>query len=271
MQASHKYFFEIRQTVQRMSREVHLFAGDELENKYGFVSVYGFDAALTALIRDRQSTRDLKDFPVYSETLYVDFDSNDGLDEFLAALRDEHYTYELWSTGNRGAHVHIPIVPMYGKTVPDSQREWVLSIATPTAAVDTTIYRHAAMIRLPDTFSEKNAGHSKHLINRHVGSRKAEIPLLPPRPPVSLPSLDSGEPADRAVFYAMYQCSQGEPGRRNFIWRFGATAAEAGIPLDEALDAAMAWGARRCDPPLPPAVVEEHFTSGYRKGLTHVS
>lgn len=141
----------------------------------GFRSVYMYGEKAYNRIIEQQAVRGLNAFPVYSDTLFVDFDDGDSsIKRFQSILDSAGVGYELYFSGKKGHHFHVQIEPMWGSSVPWSQKMWVASLGIDTA--DTSIYRHTGLIRLPGTIHQ-DTGKKKELLLRKDG-RRLEIPVI---------------------------------------------------------------------------------------------
>lgn len=141
----------------------------------GFRSVYFYGQQAYDHIMQEQAVRNLNRFPVFSDTLFVDFDDgNDSKDRFATILETAGHGYEMYFSGKKGCHFHVPIEPMWGAAVPYSQKMWVSSLGIET--IDTSIYRHTGLFRLPGTIHQAT-GNKKMLIKK-VDGRPLEIPII---------------------------------------------------------------------------------------------
>lgn len=173
--------FEIRPSVVRSGR-AKLVNYDDRFNHLGFISVYGYAEDAQQAINQTGTTKKLSKFPVYSDILFVDFDDNEeAAEEFKIYLDSKTYSYDMYHSGGRSIHFHIPIEPMYGVTVPQAQKSWMENHA-PSA--DMTIYRHSAIYRLPGTYHAKNPGKKKELL---YSSKAENILYIENRPIVHTP------------------------------------------------------------------------------------
>jgi hypothetical protein len=141
----------------------------------GFRSVYLYGQEAYNQIIEQQAVRNLSQFPVYSDTLFVDFDDGENSkDQFAKILETSGHGYDMYFSGKKGYHFHVPIEPMWGASVPYSQKMWVSSLGI--ESVDTSIYRHTGLFRLPGTIHQ-STGKKKELIKSFEG-RKVEIPII---------------------------------------------------------------------------------------------
>lgn len=147
----------------------------KFEAHRGFRSVYFFGQQAFDLIMKRNSVSGIDECPVFSDTLFVDFDDGDtSIVMFENILTHSGIGYELFFSGRKGFHFHIPLIPMWGASVPYSQKMWIESTGVKTA--DLSIYKHTGLIRLPGTIHEVT-GVKKHQVKKFVGN-PLNIPLL---------------------------------------------------------------------------------------------
>lgn len=255
-----EFYYEVRRTVERHGPPVYVQHG-ELVGMTGFRSVYGFDRETRDMILTRGSVRDLDGLPVYSDTLFIDFDGMEGVNVLDNALRGEGIRYEVWDTGRRGVHFHIPIAPMFGPGVPYSQLRWVREHAP--GEWDGTVYRPHSVIRLPGTMHEKNPGHGKEVLWASPG-KTLIIPALTPPPPTSAtPGSLDGTAKPESVFWSNILVPKSSPGRTNRVYYLGALARECGVEYEAGLEAVRNWAVTWCSPPL---TNEREIVRTYRSG-----
>lgn len=263
------YYVEWRRTVRRVG-PLKFVALDQLEGRAGFRGCYGFPKAAAEHLQSLGRTAKLRGVPVYADTLFVDYDSDDGPEEFEETLRGLGLAFEIWHTGRRGVHFHIPHEPIFGSDTPQRHKAWVTDHAQ--GDWDPTIYRPAAVIRLPGTWHEKNPGHRKQLVTRQDGARlKLPSPL---RVPAELATERPTGTATgtSATFWGMVHSVRKEPGRRFRAYAIAATGAEAGMDEQVVWDALVWWAQNMTEPRLDvDAELERIFRNGYNslaKGLT---
>lgn len=146
-----------------------------LEKMRGFRSMYLFPKDAVDFMTKNESVGGIARYPVYSDTLFVDFDSGDGSSEtFESILSTQNYAYTLYNSGKKGVHFHVPIVPMFHPDVPHSQKMWMSSLGL--NSVDLSIYRHTGLFRLPGTI-HKDTGRKKELVRQEQGN-KLSIPIV---------------------------------------------------------------------------------------------
>lgn len=102
---------------------------------------------------------------VWSQRLWVDFDTEEGAVSARKLLKEEGYDYVEYNTGGRGAHFGIlrPIQPSH--VLPSVDRLWV---STNMPEADLSLYWHLHLIRLPGTVHERT-GKRKTLVDKISG------------------------------------------------------------------------------------------------------
>lgn len=169
------YWMEVRKEITRPGPP-ELVPLSPKHDGYQYRSVFAYGDEVAYSIRSSGNTRDLKTKPVYSDTLYIDVDSDNTVVQAVGdKLCERRVRFEYWTTGNRGAHFHIPIQPMCGIMVPYSQRMWVTEVMD-GIEVDTSIYIATGQIRLPGAIHEKT-GKNKRILESIRGNL-LEIPMI---------------------------------------------------------------------------------------------
>lgn len=244
-----KALLEIRPTVNRTGRP-KLVPYNDRYNYTGFTSVYGYTEAAAGHIENTNSTRGLSQFPVYSDVLYVDFDNNEeAAEQFkVLTLEAQGYTFDMYHSGGRSIHFHIPIEPMYGLNVPHSQKLWMESNA-PEA--DMSIYRHSGLYRLPGTYHAKNPGKKKDLICKHDGMYTLRIEN---RPRVAVSTIDDevaekGEAYFHDILGKLLNTTIASGGRHPHAYKITMAARSSGKDETYARRLLGMWNNDNCHPP----------------------
>lgn len=158
--------YEYRPGLKRMGPP-KLLSKNALTSVVGFTSVFGFPDYAQEHIKSSKSTANMHNVDLYCDLLYLDFDNDpDAEDKAEQWLNSEGIKYNIYHTGNRGKHFHIPIKPLSGRGLPYKLKQWVASYF-PNA--DLSIYKPSGIIRLPNTPHIKNPGSFKKCINRYDG------------------------------------------------------------------------------------------------------
>lgn len=168
------FYCELRGHPRRLGK-VKLVPTSELDNHTGFRSVYCFDESAARLIVGMNGTSNLQDSPLYSDTLFMDFDdAPEAAEQFHQYLIELGVGYTRWDSGGRSIHFHVNLVPKQYRGIYKDQRTWV---KTHAPLADITFYNPAGMFRLPNTWHAKHAGKQKVLLNTGIG-KPLDIPRV---------------------------------------------------------------------------------------------
>lgn len=171
------YYFEHCRT--RSNRTGRMLTAEELVGKTGFRSIYGFDEKTTAFFREAGSTKGAKHFPVYADTLFMDFDdAAEECERVVNALLEEGLKVKVYTTGGRGQHVEVYHTPVFDKRVPYSHRCWVESRGF---RVDFCLYSHGHILRLNKTRHEKTGGYKELIFEQEGDTFELELIERPVR------------------------------------------------------------------------------------------
>lgn len=204
---------------------------DLVTSRTGFRSVFGFETQPI-------SSKGLAQYPVYSDTLFVDFD--DGLEspgylKLITILTYNEFNFKSYASGSKGVHVHVQIEPMYGLAVPYSQKVFMQGL---DVGCDLSIYRPSSLIRLPGTVHDKT-GKRKEQINEGQGIDLLRIEQK------ELATFTQVEVNDENLFYVAMTRTAGlinnEPptGTRSLtLWSLTKNLANAGISFETSLEIA---------------------------------
>ena len=238
---------EIRASVVRAGPP-RLVPYAERYNHTGFTSMYGYTQAAAEYIRQSSGTRGMKEFPIYSDTLFVDFDNEEeAADDFRGLVESLGHSFEMYHSGGRSIHFHIPIEPMFGQGVPDSQKYWMEQAAP---AADMSIYRHAGLYRLPGTYHAKYPGQKKHLLYSSDGS----ILRIENRPQGQVVFEEEG-PKDEAYFHdilgKLLHMRASEGDRHKHAYKITMACRTSGKDEHYTRRLLGMWNRERCLPPKP--------------------
>lgn len=251
-------YVEVRARQVRTGRPFFVLLSNLEGGAYhGFRSVYAYTAETKAAIEAKGSTADLAGVPVYSDTLFVDFDNTDP-SPLLFHLYDEEIAHEVWLSGNRSVHVHIHVEPELGPHVPYSQRCWAEEYAP---GCDLSFYHAAGQFRLPRTVHEKTG--KRKTFDRASGRKRLEVP----RATRAAPAVADVAPGfvHKGAFVQHLLTRKREGGRRVYAWHLAMQAFDEGVPFDVALQQILWWNSRNCSPPLESSVVVDRCQAVYRK------
>ena len=180
------YFYEYCRTLS--NRTGNMITKEDLQGKTGFASIYGFDAQTSAFFREAGSIKGSKHFPVFADTLWMDFDNaEEECERVVNQLVSEGISCVVYTSGGRGQHVGVPHQPIFDRRLPYSQRVWVEG---KKFKVDFCLYSHGHIFRLPNTRHAKT-GNYKEIIFQYEG-QPIELELIE-RPAKCYSGADSDE------------------------------------------------------------------------------
>lgn len=167
-------YFEVARTL--MNRVTRFATADELPRFTGFRSYYGFSEAVKLYCQEVGTTRGMRGTVVYSDTIFLDFDdAPQAAEAFWHALIAEGVGFEVWDSGGRSIHFHIPHAPMWSDLLPYSHACWVRAR---TQGADMSLYQAGRIFRLPGTVHQKTM-RQKVLLEK-VEGKLAEVTLVKP-------------------------------------------------------------------------------------------
>ncbi len=220
--------------------------------QYVFRSLYGYDRNVAAQINKNGNTKGLKGLPVYSGMLIIDCDTDEQAEAAGQRLSELEVLHEIWETGNRGRHFHIPIVPMYGTNVVWSQKMWLQDSGL-WDTVDRSIYIECGQIRVPGAPHLKTGRIKRQLLS--VPGNLLEIPIRVPPPstratPVVVESVESRMEFYRNLFYR-----RGTGSRYPHLYILWQRGLAAGETHEEILESLLWWNEHFANPPHCPSYI----------------
>lgn len=190
MKQPSKLFIELTHDTLHSASYVRPFVQEEVDQWLGFRSVYLYGEEAYERIKKQNAVKNLNKYPVFSDTLFVDFDDGDqSIDSLQTILNTAGIGWKMYFSGSKGYHFHIPTTPMWGKYVPYSHKAYVKSLGITTA--DTSIYKHTGLFRLPGTYHKKT-GNQKELVDQARG-KLLSIPYLEPETELEVVTGSTGE------------------------------------------------------------------------------
>ncbi len=146
----------------------------------GFRSVYQFtEADAKAMERDGYARWKGS---VWSPELFIDIDKPEEIDNVCNRLELLGIAFNLYSTGNRGAHLHIPRECEPSHRLPEIDKQFASSLGS----VDLHIYHSVAMYRCIGA-KHKATGERKELLDSRAGNvldlRESKAPIAPKHSP----------------------------------------------------------------------------------------
>jgi len=145
----------------------------------GFRSVYSFCETDALVIKNRGSSKGFAEFAPSAVCLFIDIDIHSEQEDIDAraqidALKASGLRFELWDSGNRSYHLHIPHPLKRGYALPHTHKEVVKSLGI---TCDNSLYRNNSLFRLPGTTHAKT-GKKKVLLGVY-GDIQLDFDLLP--------------------------------------------------------------------------------------------
>lgn len=242
-----KRYVEIRATLRRAGKPRIV----PLEDRYeytGFTSLYAFDETAKKLIDEQGNMNNFTGTPVYSDTLFVDFDdSPEAAEDMIRELQP--YNFKSYHSGGRSIHIHIEIEPMEGSNVPKAQKNWM---AENFPKADLSIYKTTGIYRLPGTYHIKNPGKRKELITENTTGVKLIIPnTIAPDPDLPHYLFENDTKEDYHEWLANSLGHIVRPGnQKNKANQIIYVAKQCGYTREEVVDLMNMWNGRDCRPPL---------------------
>ena len=251
--------YEYRKDVVRIGKPE--LKPDAIYEGYNFRSVYGYPEDTAQFITDNGNTKNLKGKSVYSDSVLIDVDKEEHVDPVKQILEDNDIPYEQYTTGNRGSHFHIPIIPMIGTHVISSQIQWLKAMRM-WDLIDNTIYREGGQFRTVGA-THKKTRKQKCLVYS-VKGEPIKIPkfIPPPKPNIAYDVVE-GSPEARQAFVTNLFAKR-QQGQRHMhmyiLWRSGL---RAGHDPEHVKDLIRKWNDQQDTPHSPDAV--EMKLRGYNK------
>jgi len=257
-----QWYRELRRSVRRNGK-VEVIPHEDIGNYAGFISLYAFNKTVADEILKANSTRELREAELYSETLYVDFDYQlEAAKDF--ALKMGKYSYSMFDSGNRSYHFHVAIEPMHGISTPVMQRNWIRK-NFPEA--DSSIYITSGIYRLPGTWHEKNQGHRKTLIKTNEG-KKLKISYCEPIRVATPREVGNASHETLEIILGKLMnkdVHEGTTGRNLTAYKIFTILSDLNVSYDTALQQVAQWNNTHCHPPLTEQSMTSSAYSAYSR------
>ena len=175
MDRSNPYIYRIGSPTNSIGRPPKFYRSAELLPKgQSFGSVYAVSVEDAHFIEEAGTAAGYKGV-VWSQRLWVDFDSEDGARAAQSKLKELGYDHVVYTTGGRGCHIGIlrPSAPSH--VLPLRDKQWV---ANNLPGADLSLYWHLHLIRLPGAVHERT-GLAKRVLYKVEGREL----ILPPYDP----------------------------------------------------------------------------------------
>jgi hypothetical protein len=235
-----KLFVEITSIVK--NRNANLIPASELSSRVGFRSVYMFDEQDAEIIRFNGHSRGFKYFNLYSDCLFVDIDMKTKDDakravEDIKRLVARKIRFDLYDSGNRSYHLHIPHPLKNSRHLPYNHARILNELGF---KYDNTLYRPNSLYRLPGTVHAKSVeGRCKELLKSYNGEL-LDFEIIPePIKEFKSESFDSTLFLD-TVLYSLWEFSHIQPENRYMsTFAMALKLFDAGLSSDTVLDLLM--------------------------------
>lgn len=215
-------------------RNANLKPVAELGKCFGFRSVYMFDEEDAATIRYNGHSRGFKYFDLYSDCLFVDIDIKTPEEaqkavEDVKRLKALGIRFDIYDSGNRSVHLHIPHELMHSRHMPYTHMKVVEKLGI---TCDLSIYRGNSLYRLPRTIHTKT-GNPK-VLKESVDGKLLKFPIIP-EPPKENSGITFAKNIDaECVFNMMRNACLDEP-EQHYMRLFAISCTLYDMGLDEGL------------------------------------
>lgn len=159
-----RYCCSVYSTAAHYGSEPRIVLSDELPS-FGYSSLYTITEDSARAVEGAGTTARFAG-SVWSERLWLDFDSYEAGRAAEEELNRKGLGYVLYDSGGRGVHVGILRDALPSHLLPYQDKEWV---QTNFPQADTSIYTHLHLFRLPGTIHERT-GRRKELVKEQAGS-----------------------------------------------------------------------------------------------------
>ena len=199
----------------------------------GFRGVYEYDQAAAEEIRQLGSSKNLARFQPHSSVLFIDLDNGDkDVPRLKEWAKDTGTEMTLFSSGGKGYHSHISILPMVGQNVPASQSNFVSGIGIEN---DPSLYRPGSLIALPGRLHPKT--HKKKAKVEYIQGVAINVPLLEQSVKKAVPQwqVDEETTGFTKAMHDMWVAQLCPPrnGERYLtLWKIARALRESGVPAD---------------------------------------
>ena len=239
--------YEYRSTGRRTSKP-KLLKNYEFRGLAGFRSLFGFSKEAIDHIEYTQATRGVGKFPLYMDTLILDFDDNPLAQEKAKEwLEEKGYGYTTYTTGNRGEHIHIPIEPMQQIGLAPLVKSIVQKLFP---GADESIYKPTGVIRLPGTYHSKTG--SKMCKLNDIKGTKLRIINYKPEGFAPIPYGLKEQNPEQLEAWLIRDLHKyvGDGGRNNHLFHICATAIRLGYPFETTEELARSWNETYASPSI---------------------
>ena len=202
----------------------------------GFRSVYLFDKEAAEEIKQSRSSKTIKRFTPHSHTLFIDLDQGDkGLARVKEWLKDNRLLAQIYTSGGKGYHIHVPHQYVCSRDLPYSHRVLVESLG---AGADPSLYHVSHLIAM-DGRKHPKTHRRKQLIESVQGEKELEIPLIETPPKLTFSNFENIEDNLSLGLVKLEMLISNEPGvgeRHQSLWTCAKNFVDAGCAPETVMD-----------------------------------
>jgi len=224
-----------------------------------FRSVYGYPEKTAEFIKTNGNTKNLKGKDVYSNELFIDVDDDKNVLKVTQKLVDLNLQFATYTTGNRGMHYHIRIVPMWGQNVPYSQIKWLKDNGF-WELIDQTIYTEGSQFRTIGAVHEKT-GMLKTFNEAYSGILlMIDRAVPPPIPDVQTSWEEDPDETDKQTYFMNLMAKRGVGARHKHMFILWRSGLKAGFDVETVKESIRNWNTHQ-DTPHAPDMIEKKLGS----------
>jgi len=193
----------------------------------GYSSLYSFTSKPA-------TATNLSRLEVCANRVTLDLDGGDPeLEAAERILLNHSLGFEVWSSGGKGYHIHIPHDELRSIHLPHSHKVWVDSLKLPN---DPTLYQHGRLFSLPGNVHPKTK--ARKALVRSVSGDKAKIEVRESDTPVFNFKDAGGMELTSSLFRLLHLCTAqvGSGGRHLALWQMAMDLRKAGLAYETAED-----------------------------------
>lgn len=198
----------------------------------GYRSVYMFSESDAKKMEG--SSKGFDQYVPHSNELIIDIDSGEwDLEMCTGLLGHDGFEYTVFSSGNKGYHVVLTLDKLYADhRLPYSQRKWVEQLGM---AFDPSVYKHSSLISLEGRIHPVTKKRKTKLY--HQPGKPLVLPLVsPPEKQIVIGDDEESLKLGTAQLHSLVANPPTEGNRHGALWSCSKSLAEAGIPLEAALE-----------------------------------
>jgi hypothetical protein len=148
---------------------------DLIPRGFQYASIYAVPEETARAIEQAGTAAGFKGV-VWSQRLWLDFDTEDAAERAKRRLKEEGYDHVVYTTGGRGCHIGILRRAFPSHTLPAQDRAYAQSNFP---GCDLSLYWHLHLLRLPGAVHERT-GKTKQMLYR-VEGKELELPRWEPQ------------------------------------------------------------------------------------------